>query len=314
MNEETEQSPEGIQKKDSPVQDAAEEEEDNEESLDSPEKKIETKEKAEDFKEKSDEDIDTSKPKENEIQEDYPNMPKKEIPFYEKKLGSEEAKKGNYLEAIRHFSKALLAFKYLCEDFVITEKEEMMRFIKEVQLPSLTNSAMCYFKLNEYKMAIKFCDTVFEIEDNNVKALYRRAASYLQLNELDQAEEDIKQLLTLEPEDGGVKQLKSELALKRKEERDNERKVSKKIIEHLNFSGSSKPSEPLATRKNKSLTERVGTMKDKIWDTATGTVSGVARNIKMLFLLPFDLVSSICCRRRLPSQFYKSNGSKAKTS
>lgn len=52
------------------------------------------------------------------------------------------------------------------------------------QIPCNLNLAQCYIKLKEYKSAISHTSKVLEIEQDNVKALYRRGISYMALQEV----------------------------------------------------------------------------------------------------------------------------------
>lgn len=61
------------------------------------------------------------------------------------------------------------------------------------------NNAACKLKLKQHKEAEKLCTKVLEVDDKNVKALYRRAHAYINLVELELAENDIKKALEIDP-------------------------------------------------------------------------------------------------------------------
>ena len=54
-----------------------------------------------------------------------------------------------------------------------------------------TNLAACFLKFKLYPEVIANCNDALEIKDNNTKALYRRAVSFLSLNDFENAEKDI---------------------------------------------------------------------------------------------------------------------------
>lgn len=55
-------------------------------------------------------------------------------------------------------------------------------------------------QLYEYKISFFFLSQVLDIEFYNVKALYRRAQSFIELGDLISAEIDIKKALETDPE------------------------------------------------------------------------------------------------------------------
>lgn len=62
------------------------------------------------------------------------------------------------------------------------------------------NKAACKQKLKEYKQAVKLCTKVIEEYGTTVKALYRRAEAYIELQDLDLAELDLKKALEIDPD------------------------------------------------------------------------------------------------------------------
>ena len=57
------------------------------------------------------------------------------------------------------------------------------------------NAAQCFLKLQNYSEAEKRCTEVLKNDNNNIKALYRRALAYHALNDLQAAVSDLKQLI-----------------------------------------------------------------------------------------------------------------------
>jgi len=221
----------------------------------------------------------------------------------------------------------LLGFKYIAEDGRITDKEEMLKYIKEVQIPSFLNSALCYIKLNDHKTAIQFCDSVLEIDDTNSKALYRRALCHQELGNLEGAAQDVKELLKIEPHETSVQKLNNDIKKKIKNQREREKEINKRIIHNLNFHESQPEAKEVdlstdssTSFKRKSIFSKIFSIKDMLMENIKITkqdikkkikckivenIKMIGNNIKLIVLLPLNLVSETCCKRRLPSQFYK---------
>jgi tetratricopeptide (TPR) repeat protein len=71
--------------------------------------------------------------------------------------------------------------------------------ILELKALLYLNIAACQLKYpNNSENVIKNCTKCLEIDDNNVKAFYRRALAYAELNELDKGIEDLKHALKIE--------------------------------------------------------------------------------------------------------------------
>jgi FK506-binding protein 4/5 len=55
------------------------------------------------------------------------------------------------------------------------------------------------------------CNKVLFVEPNNVKALFRRAVAYMEIQEFDQAKADLKQVQQLEPRNAAAREKLQEL-------------------------------------------------------------------------------------------------------
>lgn len=108
--------------------------------------------------------------------------------FIAKEKGNLVFKKGQYAKAISLYSEALQRDPYDPVYYV--------------------NRAMAHLKLEQYAEAKNDCDRCLEIDQKNVKALFRRALALTNLNKTDAAIEDLKLLLVLEP---GNKSIQDEI-------------------------------------------------------------------------------------------------------
>ncbi|PON33449.1 Peptidyl-prolyl cis-trans isomerase, FKBP-type [Parasponia andersonii] len=117
-----------------------------------------------------------------------------------KEEGNALFKAGKYERASRRYEKAVKFIEY-DSSFGDEEKQQA----KVLKITCNLNSAACKLKLKDYKQAEKLCTKVLELDNRNVKALYRRAQAYIQLVDLDLAEMDIKKALEIDPNNRDVK-------------------------------------------------------------------------------------------------------------
>lgn len=105
-----------------------------------------------------------------------------------------------YARASKRYEKAVKFIEY-DSSFGDEEKQQS----KLLKINCNLNNAACKLKLKDYKHAEELCTKVLELDDRNVKALYRRAQAYIQLVDLDLAEMDIKKALEIDPDNRDVK-------------------------------------------------------------------------------------------------------------
>ncbi|WRX21381.1 FKBP-type peptidyl-prolyl cis-trans isomerase domain - like 10 [Theobroma cacao] len=90
------------------------------------------------------------------------------------------------------------AVKFIEYDSSFSDEEKQQT--KLLKITCNLNNAACKLKLKDYKEAEKLCTKVLELDNKNVKALYRRAQAYIQIVDLDLAEVDIKKALEIDPD------------------------------------------------------------------------------------------------------------------
>lgn len=58
--------------------------------------------------------------------------------------------KNNYEEAIKHYNKALFAMKMVFdnEKNLIKDRDDSLKFIREIEIPICLNLGLCYLKTN----------------------------------------------------------------------------------------------------------------------------------------------------------------------
>ncbi|XP_030467348.1 peptidyl-prolyl cis-trans isomerase FKBP62-like [Syzygium oleosum] len=128
------------------------------------------------------------------------NQEKIDTAARKKEEGNASFKAGKYERASRRYEKAV---KYIEYDSSFSDEEKQQA--KTLKITCNLNNAACKLKLKDFKEAEKLCTKVLEADGGNVKALYRRAQAYIQLVDLDLAEQDIKKALEIEPNNRDVK-------------------------------------------------------------------------------------------------------------
>ena len=91
------------------------------------------------------------------------------------------------------------------------EDEEEDGVLNELKTALYSNLSACQLQLSQFDKVIRNCSKSLEIDNNNVKCLYRRASAYLECKDRDSADKDIKRILELEPENTAVRELETKL-------------------------------------------------------------------------------------------------------
>ncbi|XP_065214356.1 AH receptor-interacting protein isoform X2 [Planococcus citri] len=103
--------------------------------------------------------------------------------------------------------------------------------LNQKKIPFLLNAAQCKLCLNDYYAAIEHCNSVLEIDPDNVKALFRRGKAYIKTWNLDEAKSDLKRVLELDPKQkSAVSALMTELRQAETDSKEIEKAMLKKTI------------------------------------------------------------------------------------
>ncbi|XP_010513402.1 PREDICTED: 70 kDa peptidyl-prolyl isomerase-like [Camelina sativa] len=129
------------------------------------------------------------------------NEEKIEAANRKKEEGNLLYKNQKYQRAVKKYNKAA---ECIANGFFEGDEEKM---VKALRVSCFLNGAACSLKLNNFLETVNLCSEVLAIEFQNVKALYRRAQSYIELGDLISAEMDIKKALEADPENREVKSL-----------------------------------------------------------------------------------------------------------
>ncbi|KAI3900794.1 hypothetical protein MKW92_045878 [Papaver armeniacum] len=126
--------------------------------------------------------------------------------------GNRLFKAGKFWCSSMKYEKAIKSVEF-DHSFTVDEKTRA----NALRISCHLNNAACKLKLGDYVEASKCCTKVLELDPYNVKALYRRSQSYLETQDLEKAEIDIKRALSINPNNREVKLEYNKLRDKKKE-------------------------------------------------------------------------------------------------
>ena len=144
-----------------------------------------------------------------------------------------------------------------CDSFFDLNEEQKLE-VKKTKAALYNNMAMCYIKLEKWLKARENCRCatrttliltlivtlivtlslnltptlryVLEIEPENVKAMYRRAQTYAEEKNWEEADQDLKKATELAPDDKAVARLMAVVAKGKKKEKDKAKKTFGKMF------------------------------------------------------------------------------------
>lgn len=122
-----------------------------------------------------------------------------------KEAGNQHFRKGEYDDAVKCYSQALLQ---------CPQDHEYGAII-------LKNRAACYLKLQQHLAALSDCTQALHIAPNDIKTLYRRALAYESIGNLTDAFADLKRLLSIEPQNKEATELARKLTATIKKQQDH---------------------------------------------------------------------------------------------
>merc|ERR1712151_393566 len=156
--------------------------------------------------------------------------------------GNDMFKAQKFDDAIRRYKKAI---DHVTRPEVVSNMTpDEAEGAKKIKVSCHLNSAQCYLKAADsaftsggknaaepfYKKARTSCDDVLSLDEENIKAMFRRSLCWEKLGEYEPAMKDIKKALQHNPEDGDLKksQVRIEKLLARQKE--GQKKVYSKMF------------------------------------------------------------------------------------
>eukprot|EP01117_Protostelium_nocturnum_P020324 TRINITY_DN908_c0_g2_i2.p1 TRINITY_DN908_c0_g2~~TRINITY_DN908_c0_g2_i2.p1 ORF type:complete len:221 (-),score=104.22 TRINITY_DN908_c0_g2_i2:9-671(-) len=117
---------------------------------------------------------------------------------------------GDFAAASKKYEKALNFFQKL---YGISQEDQEK--VNAIKLPTLLNLAASQIKLKEFSEARLNCHKALDIDNNNVKALYRKGQAELGLGNIEEAKSDLTEAVKLAPKN---KEIRDELEKAKKAE------------------------------------------------------------------------------------------------
>ena len=130
---------------------------------------------------------------------------------------------GAYEELIKKINKELKLNKDLT-------KEEKDSIIREFLLTSHSNLCLISIKQKDWNSAIKNANFILRFEKNNIKAMYRKCYSEINLREYENAQETLSELKKLMPENTELKNLENMFDEKKTEDNLKEMKKYRNMM------------------------------------------------------------------------------------
>jgi FKBP-type peptidyl-prolyl cis-trans isomerase 2 len=156
---------------------------------------------------------------------------------FEEKLQYCEAKKaeGNEFFKNNRLSLALKryqqAVKGIEESDHLSLADEQKKEFNNLIIPCLNNLALVYYKLGEYAEVEDNSNKVLNIDAQNVKALYKRAQSYVARGDYERGIQDFKQAIAIDPENKSIKQEYTKVSQRYNEEKQKEKRMYQKMFQ-----------------------------------------------------------------------------------
>ncbi|XP_014791337.1 peptidyl-prolyl cis-trans isomerase FKBP4 isoform X1 [Octopus bimaculoides] len=142
-----------------------------------------------------------------------------------KNKGTQYYKSEKYQIAVRQYKKIV---SYLENESSLEDDEEVQK--KSLLLAAHLNTALCHLKTNDSHHAIQACDKALEIDEQNVKGLFRRGQAKMNENDYKEALGDFNSLLKLEPDNKAAKNHIIICTKKMKDYKEKEKKLYANIF------------------------------------------------------------------------------------
>mmetsp|Transcript_117601 Transcript_117601/g.183726 ORF Transcript_117601/g.183726 Transcript_117601/m.183726 type:complete len:259 (-) Transcript_117601:48-824(-) len=148
----------------------------------------------------------------------------------QKEQGKEAYAQGNYEEAVDAWCMARGTFKHIVERELFKDNPEKLEEVKQLQLVVNLNLAQGYLKNKEFHQAVTHANKVLEVEPQNEKALYRKAAALIDASSYAEAKDTLDRLLEVDPSNASAKQMLNDVARKSAASAKSRKKAAQKMM------------------------------------------------------------------------------------
>ena len=137
-----------------------------------------------------------------------------------------------YPDAIKGYSVLIKNINKELKENKEISKEEKDSIIKEYLLTSYSNLCFISIKQQDWDSTIKYASLILRFDKENTRAIYRRCFAYINKCEYDKAEENLKILKKLIPNNDELKILENMLDEKKTEDSLKQMKKYKKMMRY----------------------------------------------------------------------------------
>ncbi|XP_032240458.2 tetratricopeptide repeat protein 9C [Nematostella vectensis] len=162
--------------------------------------------------------------------------------FSLKEEGNGCFKQKNYREAMKKYHRAMLYVRGLTDQpmpFSLSDRplvsEELAAKILELELSCYNNLAACHFETGRWPKVVDYCKKVLAHQPENAKALYRRGTAYINLKDLDRAQEDLSKATNLQPNDAKIKRSQVLLVKELKKSTEKEKRTYEAMFSNISI-------------------------------------------------------------------------------
>jgi tetratricopeptide (TPR) repeat protein len=113
------------------------------------------------------------------------------------------------------------------------DDDAAVRQASEIALSCHLNVAACQLKLKEFTAVLESTNHALKIDEQNVKALFRRAQALIQLHRWDEADELLAAAIRIEPSNAAVRDEIKAMKVRRQEHAAKERKVFANMFDRM---------------------------------------------------------------------------------
>lgn len=123
-----------------------------------------------------------------------------------KAIGNDLFKKSDLSKALQKYKKAIRYLNHADSEMNSDDasQEEVDQELKKILISLYLNSAACKLKLNDNQGAHEDCSEVLLLDNDNVKAMYRKAQSNIAMKDYDEAKTTLIQANKLDPTNKAV--------------------------------------------------------------------------------------------------------------
>ncbi|CAJ0964132.1 unnamed protein product, partial [Mesorhabditis belari] len=162
--------------------------------------------------------------------------------------------RGNFYFSRKEYEKAIFVYK---RALTIVDTPEESEGLRKLFSSINSNLAVCYSKIDEWTLVEEHASTAISLHALNTKAYFHRALAYGQRGEIDRALADLRAALSIEPNEKSLQREIERVMSKKKEAREKEKLIFKKMVAGLSTEDYATPSRSLLASARLFLSSRL---------------------------------------------------------